>query len=34
MSFNIAIGCVIGIACIIFAAGIYLLRLKEKNKNS
>lgn len=33
MSFNAAIGCVIGMALVIFAAGLYLLRLKEKNKN-
>lgn len=34
MSFNGAMGIVIGMACVIFIAGIYLLRLKEKNKNS
>lgn len=30
MSFNAAIGCVIGMACVIFLAGVYLLRMKEK----
>lgn len=34
MSFNAAMGCVIGLALAIFAAGLYLLRLKEGNNSS
>lgn len=34
MSFNVAIGCVIGMALVIFAAGLCLLRLKERNRKS
>lgn len=34
MSFTTAMSVVIGMALVIFAAGLYLIHLKEKNKNS
>lgn len=34
MSFNAAMICVIGMALVIFIFGLFLLRIKEKNKSS
>lgn len=34
MSFNAAMGCVIGMALVVFVAGLYLIRIKERNKSS